>query len=48
MSLDTKYRPRTYEDVLGQKDTIKTLKGFISKRSRVEAILPVRIFLRFR
>ena len=33
MSLDTKYRPRTYEDVLGQKDTIKTLKGFISSEA---------------
>ena len=29
MSLDTKYRPRTYSDVLGQKATIQTLKGFI-------------------
>jgi DNA polymerase III subunit gamma/tau len=29
MSLDTKYRPRTYSDVLGQKPTIQTLKGFI-------------------
>lgn len=29
MSLDTKYRPRTYNDVLGQKATIQTLKGFI-------------------
>ena len=29
MSLDTKYRPRTYDDVLGQKGSIKTLKGFV-------------------
>lgn len=29
MSLDTKYRPKTYNDVLGQKATIQTLKGFI-------------------
>lgn len=29
MSLDTKYRPRAYSDVLGQKATIQTLKGFI-------------------
>jgi DNA polymerase III subunit gamma/tau len=29
MSLDTKYRPRAYSDVLGQKVTINTLKGFI-------------------
>ncbi len=29
MSLDTKYRPKTYTDVLGQKATIQTLKGFI-------------------
>lgn len=29
MSLDTKYRPRTYNDVLGQKETIQTLRGFI-------------------
>jgi DNA polymerase III subunit gamma/tau len=29
MSLDTKYRPYKYSDVLGQKETIKTLKGFI-------------------
>lgn len=30
MSLDTKYRPYRYSDVLGQKETIKTLKGFIN------------------
>lgn len=29
MSLDTKYRPRTYADVLGQKGAIKTLKGLV-------------------
>lgn len=29
MSLDTKYRPSKYSDVLGQKPTIQTLKGFI-------------------
>jgi len=29
MSLDTKYRPKNYHDVLGQKTTIKTLKGFV-------------------
>lgn len=29
MSLDTKYRPRTYSDVLGQKGSIQALKGFI-------------------
>ena len=33
MSLDTKYRPSTYQDVLGQAKTIKTLKGFISSKS---------------
>lgn len=31
MSLDTKYRPRSYSDVLGQKVAIKTLKGFVQK-----------------
>lgn len=30
MSLDTKYRPRGYQDVLGQKESIKTLKGLVS------------------
>lgn len=30
MSLDTKYRPITYDDVLGQKTSIKTLKGLVS------------------
>jgi len=29
MSLDTKYRPKTYNDVLGQKGAIKTLRGFV-------------------
>lgn len=33
MSLDTKYRPRTYSDVLGQKPTIQTLKGFIKSEA---------------
>ena len=33
MSLDTKYRPRTYNDVLGQKVTIQTLKGFIKSEA---------------
>ena len=33
MSLDTKYRPKTYSDVLGQKETIKTLKGFIKSEA---------------
>lgn len=31
MSLDTKYRPRTYEDVLGQSGAIKTLRGIVSE-----------------
>lgn len=31
MSLDTKYRPKTYQDVLGQKGSIKTLKGLVSE-----------------
>lgn len=31
MSLDTKYRPRTYSDVLGQKGSVKTLKGLVSE-----------------
>lgn len=30
MSLDTKYRPITYNDVLGQRSSIKTLKGLVS------------------
>ena len=30
MSLDTKYRPLTYDDVLGQKTSIKTLRGLVS------------------
>jgi DNA polymerase III subunit gamma/tau len=30
MSLDTKYRPIKYSDVLGQKSSIKTLKGLVS------------------
>lgn len=30
MSLDTKYRPRTYEDVLGQRASVKVLKGLVS------------------
>ena len=29
MSLDTKYRPKTYNDVLGQKGAKKTLKGLV-------------------
>lgn len=33
MSLDTKYRPYRYSDVLGQKETIKTLKGFINSNA---------------
>lgn len=33
MSLDTKYRPRNYDDVLGQEETIKTLKGFIKNQA---------------
>lgn len=31
MSLDTKYRPRTYSDVLGQRGSVKTLKGLVSE-----------------
>lgn len=31
MSLDTKYRPRTYNDVLGQRGAVKTLKGIVSE-----------------
>lgn len=31
MSLDTKYRPRTYQDVLGQRGSVKTLKGLVSE-----------------
>lgn len=31
MSLDTKYRPRTYADVLGQRGAVKTLKGIVSE-----------------
>ena len=30
MSLDTKYRPRTYADVLGQRETIQILKQYVS------------------
>ena len=30
MSLDTKYRPIKYSDVLGQKTSVKTLKGLVS------------------
>lgn len=30
MSLDTKYRPRTYDDVLGQRASVKVLKGLVS------------------
>jgi DNA polymerase III subunit gamma/tau len=33
MSLDTKHRPSSYQDVLGQRDTIKTLKGFIKNQA---------------
>lgn len=29
MSLDTKYRPQTYSDVLGQRVSVKTLKGLV-------------------
>lgn len=31
MSLDTKYRPRTYNDVLGQRGAVKTLKGIVTE-----------------
>ena len=31
MSLDTKYRPKNYDDVLGQAGSIKTLKGIVSE-----------------
>ena len=30
MSLDTKYRPRTYSDVLGQRETVTILKQYVS------------------
>lgn len=30
MSFDTKYRPKAYSDVLGQKGAIRTLKGLVS------------------
>jgi DNA polymerase-3 subunit gamma/tau len=33
MSLDTKYRPSKYSDVLGQQETKKSLKGFINSGS---------------
>ena len=33
MSLDTKYRPKNYEDVLGQSGSIKTLKGLVSENA---------------
>src|SRR6056300_2006150 len=33
MSLDTKYRPITYNDVLGQRSSIKTLKGLVSNEA---------------
>lgn len=33
MSLDTKYRPKNYEDVLGQAGSIKTLKGIVSENA---------------
>lgn len=33
MSLDTKYRPKAYSDVLGQKGSIKTLKGFVKNQA---------------
>ena len=31
MSLDTKYRPRTYDELLGQSGAIKTLRGIVSE-----------------
>ena len=31
MSLDTKYRPRNYKDVLGQRGAVRTLKGIVSE-----------------
>ena len=31
MSLDIKYRPRTYDDVLGQEATIKVMRRFVSR-----------------
>lgn len=31
MSLDTKYRPKKYSDVLGQRGAVKTLKGIVSE-----------------
>ena len=30
MSLDTKYRPRTYSDVIGQNSIVKVLRGIVS------------------
>ena len=33
MSLDTKYRPKNYDDVLGQAGSIKTLKGIVSENA---------------
>jgi len=33
VSLDTKYRPITYSDVLGQKTSIKTLKGLVQNNA---------------
>ena len=31
MSLDTKYRPRTYKDILGQDGNVLSMKGLVSK-----------------
>jgi len=31
MSLDTKYRPKKYSDVLGQRGAVKTLKGIVTE-----------------
>ena len=31
MSLDTKYRPKKYSDVLGQRGAVRTLKGIVSE-----------------
>lgn len=32
MSLDTKYRPRTYADVLGQEGTVQILRSYVTKK----------------
>jgi len=31
MGLDVKYRPRRYGEVLGQEDTVRILRSFVSK-----------------